>query len=470
MAAEASSREVLQIIESDVDPSDPPNMRRSRSSRRQRVSRRIHPSGWDTFEATFLTRSDTRSLQVHLLHQNGESEEAVTRYDDLVVEQTRCTDFELYQELRERYAPRDGDEGRAPWRLRVALSSPEGKRSEVRDCALLPPQASMRVPVALPEAEIRPRLRFQYGMAREAHSVEGDGAVVDVGFEDESGEAFELASLELDPKNDREQRVWLEALVDLSPVAGRRGALVLACSDVPGSEPDALDAVVIATPRIEPADQEPTALNVLLIGVDTLRADRMSAFGYERDTTPHLKALADAGIRFPKTRTQAPWTLPSFASITTSMYPSAHGAGRGGHDEWTPIDPSTVSLAEVLSRVGYETRGIVANGLISPKYGLDQGYEAYQSAFMMESAENDAEVVAGYVERQTATPVAPVLAHHGPAPAVLDRRRVPRGVHAGRLRRSVSPEGVRPTFRSTCSTPGPAGAGSPTRDRRRHRT
>ena len=107
---------------------------------------------------------------------------------------------------------------------------------------------------------------------------------------------------------------------------------------------------------------------------------RAESFGEEA-----VAALADAGVRFTNTRSQAPWTLPSFSSTLTSLYPSAHGAGRGGHDEWEPIDPNTLSLAEVLTRNGWETAGIVANGLISPRYGLDQGYAMYRAAWAMES-------------------------------------------------------------------------------------
>ena len=68
---------------------------------------------------------------------------------------------------------------------------------------------------------------------------------------------------------------------------------------------------------------------------------------------------------------------------------SAHGAGRGGHDEWEAIDPTTVSVAEVLARNGYETAGIVANGLISPRYGLDQGFDRYRAQWAMESVEKN---------------------------------------------------------------------------------
>lgn len=403
---DASSREVLRIYEHedpDLDPTRVSRFGRSRDST-HRVSRRVDPSGWDTVECEFISQAKTNALELAFLHRTGGSAEAITRFDDFVVEVTPLGPAEIQQHLRERWRPRDGTEDETPWRLRVALSSADGHRSEVRDCVLLPPPASLVFPLEVAPAEEGPRLRFTYGMAPEAFSAPGDGARIVVEFRGEDGSTRTLSELEFDPKQDEEARRWREHSVDLAPVGGLAGLLRFRSTDIEGSEPDPLDAVLIGTPRIETTAVEPSVPNVLLIGVDTLRADRMSAFGHERDTTPNLARLADEGVRFARTRTQAPWTLPSFSSILTSLYPSVHGAGRGGHDEWTPIDPTTTALPEVLSRIGYETQGIVANGLISPYYGLDQGFAGYQSAWAMESAERDQEAVRAWIDSHRSTP------------------------------------------------------------------
>ncbi len=402
---EASSREVLRVIEHAGDVSDPGRVTRwgRRYSVTHRVSRRIDPSGWDRFELSFLTGHTTGSLELQLLHRTGGSEAAVTRFDDITIDQTPLSDAEIYAGLRESYRPRDGQADTTPWRVRISLRAASGNQQEVRDAVILPPPASLSFPLTIPAPATRPVLRFHYAMAPEAFSAPGDGARIEVDFTDESGTRTHLGSLAFDPKNERDQRAWMEARLDLAAVAGRDGWLSFASKDV-DDEPDPLDAVVLATPRIEPAELAPSVPNVLLIGVDTLRADRMGVFGYGRDNTPNLSALGDAGVRFPMTRSQAPWTLPSFSSIMTSLYPSAHGAGRGGHDEWTPIDPTTVALAEVLARAGFETQGIVANGLISPQYGLDQGFEGYCSEWAMESAERDTPQVAAFVREHQTTP------------------------------------------------------------------
>jgi arylsulfatase A-like enzyme len=403
MAGEASSREVLRVIETDEEPSEEPRL--SRTTRgafgaSHRVSRTLDPGGWDRFEATFLSRADTQALVIELLHPSAAAE-TLTRFDDLSLETTPLTPAEIFAGIRADHRPRDGSD--TPWRLRVELPAEPGAALEARDCVLLPPPGELALPLELPAAETGPRLVFAYGMAPEAQRVPGDGARIAVCFREPAGDT-PLAAFELDPKNERTHRAWLHAEVDLAPVAGRSGALVFATSDVGTEPPDALDAVLIATPRIEPTRNAPAGTNVLLIGIDTLRPDRMSVFGYGRPTTPHLERLAARGVRFTHARAQAPWTLPAFSSIMTSLYPSSHGAGRGGHDEWTPIDPTTTALAEVLARNGWRTQGIVANGLISPEYGLDQGFEAYRWGWAFESAGEDADAVARFVASSTQTP------------------------------------------------------------------
>jgi arylsulfatase A-like enzyme len=72
---------------------------------------------------------------------------------------------------------------------------------------------------------------------------------------------------------------------------------------------------------------EDRPLNIIIIGIDTLRADHLGCYGYERNTSPRIDALASRGVLVERAVSQAPWTLPSFASIFTSLYPSQHGAG-----------------------------------------------------------------------------------------------------------------------------------------------
>lgn len=404
--ASAATRETLRVIEHRDAVDDPAAVAKwlRREAPVHRVSRRRDPSGWDRFAITFVTRFPTASLELQLRHQDDGSGRSITRFDDVSVQCTPLAEADLWAHLREVHAPRDGQEASTPWRIRAALPRALYAEEEVRDAILLPPPATLGFPVRLPPREARPCLRFHYGMLPEAFDAPGDGARIAVRFQAEGEAAVEIGTVDFDPKQNQAQRSWQSVEFDLTAVGGGAGVLSFESRDVAGSDADPLDAVILGTPRIEPRRGTPDAWNLLLIGVDTLRADRMSAFGYSRPTTPNITRLAEHGIVFREARAQAPWTLPSFASILTSLHPSAHGAGRGGHQEWTGIDPGTTSLAEVLSRVGYETQGIVANGMLSPLYGLDQGFEGYRSRWSLESVDEDVGSVCEFIDGHQAAP------------------------------------------------------------------
>ncbi len=120
--------------------------------------------------------------------------------------------------------------------------------------------------------------------------------------------------------------------------------------------------------------------NVLLIVLDTVRADRLSLYGYRRPTSPTLERLAQRGIRFDAARATAPWTLPSHASIFTGRWPHELDV------DWnTALGTKFATLAEYLGSRGYATAGFVANVLYcSYEFGLDRGFTHYED-YVLES-------------------------------------------------------------------------------------
>jgi choline-sulfatase len=114
--------------------------------------------------------------------------------------------------------------------------------------------------------------------------------------------------------------------------------------------------------------------NVLLITLDTVRADHLGAYGLPSARTPHLDALADQGVRFAEAIAVAPVTLPSHASMLTGRYPLHHGARDNGRFR-LPTDATT--LAEHLQRHGYSTGAVVSARVLARRYGLDQGFATY---------------------------------------------------------------------------------------------
>jgi len=116
-------------------------------------------------------------------------------------------------------------------------------------------------------------------------------------------------------------------------------------------------------------------LNLLFVLIDTLRADRLSSYGYERPTSPEIDALAAGGIRLAEQMSQSSWTKCSMASLWTGMYPVRTGVTRSPQ----AISPDARMPAEILSDAGFRTFAIWRNGWISPTFGFSQGFEVYHS-------------------------------------------------------------------------------------------
>lgn len=126
------------------------------------------------------------------------------------------------------------------------------------------------------------------------------------------------------------------------------------------------------------AGRSPRA-NVVLVVLDAVRADSVSAYGHGVPATPRLDALARDGVLFADALTPAPWTTPAHASLFTGLLPSRHGAGVGPDGKWMALDESALTLAEILAAEGYATAGISANQTVSSTFGLAQGFQYFES-------------------------------------------------------------------------------------------
>jgi choline-sulfatase len=120
----------------------------------------------------------------------------------------------------------------------------------------------------------------------------------------------------------------------------------------------------------------PRPLNVLLIVVDTLRADHLGAWGYERNTSPAIDGIAADGIRYTTGISQAPWTTPSMGALMTSLYPSALGIL--GDRSVLPDDVTL--LPEILNDAGYRTGAVISHSFCSSKWNFDQGFDDFNES------------------------------------------------------------------------------------------
>lgn len=126
-----------------------------------------------------------------------------------------------------------------------------------------------------------------------------------------------------------------------------------------------------------PPPQPPSpARNVVIITIDTLRADRVGAYGYGAARTPAMDGLARDGVRFDRAYATAPITLTSHASLMTGRYPPGHGARHNG----MRLDLKTPTLAEHFARAGFATGAFVAAFPLDRRFGLIKGFRAYGDA------------------------------------------------------------------------------------------
>jgi arylsulfatase A-like enzyme len=113
---------------------------------------------------------------------------------------------------------------------------------------------------------------------------------------------------------------------------------------------------------------------VVLISIDSLRADHLTCYGYARDTSPNLDQLAREGVLFQNHISSSSWTLPAHASLFTSLPDSLHGCV----DTDRMLSSSATTLAERFAAAGYETAGFFSGPFLHPVFGLGQGFERYE--------------------------------------------------------------------------------------------
>ena len=116
--------------------------------------------------------------------------------------------------------------------------------------------------------------------------------------------------------------------------------------------------------------------DVILVIVDTARADHLSSYGYLRQTTPELDRLAAEGERYENAWAQSPWTLPAVATILTGQPPHVHGAGRTAAGI-RPLRPDLPTIAERMAAAGYRTAAFINVLWCAPTSGLNRGFERY---------------------------------------------------------------------------------------------
>src|SRR5688500_16258807 len=151
--------------------------------------------------------------------------------------------------------------------------------------------------------------------------------------------------------------------------------------------------------------------NVLLVTIDTLRVDRVGAYGHAAGLTPTLDRLAAEGLRFDSVRAPAPLTLPSHASLMTGRIPPHHGVRDNGTYR---LDSARSTLAAASKAAGYQTGAFVGVFVLSARFGLARGFDRYDHQYGQRPSGGRAEVVERPAEQVTPRAAAWIRAAPGP--------------------------------------------------------
>ncbi len=150
--------------------------------------------------------------------------------------------------------------------------------------------------------------------------------------------------------------------------------LVLAAVVLPGLD-DGLRAG--ATSVSEPPGTRDVPWNIVVIVMDTARQDRLSCYGYERETSPRLTKLAESSTLYLNAHSTSSWTGPGHASLFTGLYPVSHGVTQ---EDWN-MNEGLTTFAEVLAERGYRTVGVVENPMLTSDRGYAQGFSEYYESW-----------------------------------------------------------------------------------------
>lgn len=226
-----------------------------------------------------------------------------------------------------------------------------------------------------------------------------------------SGRDEVLARLDLALDDATQGWTDLRATVEIAPGSAARLELVAdwTSSGAPLAEAQAL----LARPRVHAHRGE--RRNVLVISVDTLRADHLGFHGYPRDTSPQLDAFVAGGTVFESAISTSPWTLPSYGTLFTGLEPTRHMAGISlrreaafGSDQdaasgdYQSLDPEVPTLAECFAAADYSTAAFVSNPFLDPASGVDRGFDSF--AQYLNRAQAGVELASRWIESRGDAP------------------------------------------------------------------
>ncbi|HED65628.1 MAG TPA: hypothetical protein ENJ09_08740 [Planctomycetes bacterium] len=325
----------------------------------------IGSEDWRSYSATFVTGPETGALLVScLLGFQGDVLEGSVAFRDLRLE--RLSEPELWGELaaEEIRILSETEPDLSGWRAKRRVRAWLG--GEWRPAILLMPGETLTLRVRVPrsgailETGLGPWRPAYLGVLRARGGRDLRMSV------EHGGKA--IVHRDVHPPEHAVEARWLDASADLSDAAGEEVTLRFGVEgDLPG---------VFGAPTLRATgSQGDLPMNLVLVSIDTLRADHVGCYGGGA-ATPRLDALAAQGILFEEVQSSAPYTLPSHASQFSGQVPTVHGVTRGGRVLTPRRSPV---LARILAEAGYRTEAMTAGGFLNADFGFDQGFDRFST-------------------------------------------------------------------------------------------
>ncbi len=317
--------------------------------------------GWREHRLVFRTSPKARALAIAcVLTFLGEVHSGSADFKK--IELRRVPERRLWEELLAQSLAFSwrGERKLSDWRAQRLVRASLG--AEVRPSIVCLPGETLRLRARIPDA--KPRLETGIGPwppSLDASVEREQTFLVRAGGK-------EVLRLRRSVSGGLADQRWRECEVDLSSHAGEEIELELSVEgDLPG---------MFGAPVVRDLSVEFSAPNLLLVSIDTLRADHVGCYGYAESTTPALDALAREGVLFRHVVTQAPYTLPAHSTLFSGQFPAIHGVQR-------PTDAlSSVRsplLAQILGREGYRTQAFTGGVFLNADFGFDKGFDGFDT-------------------------------------------------------------------------------------------
>ncbi len=298
-----------------------------------------------------------------------------------------------YESLAEIYGKYDLRIGKNPFHIKKKLKIGEYSINTL----FAPPLSKFMFKLKVPKNS--PKLDFGYGIFP-ALSEKRKGEVnFKIIVEDDKENSKVLFSRNIDSseKNDRE---IVHDRIDLTSYSKKKIKLFFVTEDIFSKDKKKEvhpnnNYSFWYNPVIYSSPEEPKEMNVILISLDTLRADRLGCYGYYKDTSPSIDKFASEAVLFLNTFSQAPWTLPSHMSMLTSLNLINHQV----YEHTDKLNDDVPTLADVLRWNDYFTTAFTGGVLVSSEYGFAKGFDMYYEDFPNDTPENLCQIAKDWMNR-----------------------------------------------------------------------